>query len=672
MKNLFKRISAGLLALFMVLSLLVGIIPADTFAASYTYNTGTRHDYNTELSDQAEAYYTGEYTWEKLSVLQGSNGSCTDMSTPMFKALSKLMSSTMTNSVSYSSLPNYWKYTDASGGSNTYILFYKDVMGPDSSMNREHVWPNSHGTFDKTNGGCDLHHLRPTNGGYNSSRGNLIMGNVRGVYSSYSKYPTSGDPAFYKTSSIVEVNDNIKGDVARILLYVWCRWEEPNLFTNTGSTSGSDGGKVIESLDTLLQWCALDPVDTWEMSRNDQVQNIQGNRNVFIDYPEFAWLLFGRDVPEGITTPSDNDGVSANPGGSNSGNNGGSSSTPDTSYTQVSSLKDGDKVLIVNPASNMALSTTKVATYYNAGVDISGGFSSISNSEIFTAKKNSDGSWSFTSADGKKIALADSYNSLNDTGANDKWELSSAGTNQFYLKNIARDLYLEWYADKGNWSTHTTDPLNQDYVLAFYTKATTSSGGSSSGGSTGGSTGSSTGGSTTTTKPATQPTTTKPATQPTTTKPATQPTTTKPATQPTTTKPATQPTTTKPATQPATQATQPSTTPSTDASNPVIGTQPSSTGSTGPQPLATNSVPVPTLNKGNQNSNSNSWILIVILVAIALIGGGVAVYFFVIRPKFAAPVAESESEEVLSEETPDEPSEETPDEPSEEISDSNE
>ena len=164
MKNAFKRISAGLLALMLVLSLFVGALPAKVSAATgtLTYNTGTRHDYNSVLSDQAKAYYTGNNTWEKLSVLQGSNGSCTDMNTPMFKALHNLMSSTMTNSVSYSSMPDYWKYTDASGGSNTYILFYKDVMGPDSTMNREHVWPNSHGTFDKTQGGCDLHHLRPT------------------------------------------------------------------------------------------------------------------------------------------------------------------------------------------------------------------------------------------------------------------------------------------------------------------------------------------------------------------------------------------------------------------------------------------------------------------------------------------------------------------------------
>jgi hypothetical protein len=62
--------------------------------------------------------------------------------------------------------------------------------------------------------------------------------------------------------------------------------------------------KVFESVEVLLEWCALDPVDTWEMGRNEVVGAIQGNRNVFIDYPEYAWLVFGCEVPENMTTPS--------------------------------------------------------------------------------------------------------------------------------------------------------------------------------------------------------------------------------------------------------------------------------------------------------------------------------------------------------------------------------
>ncbi|MBQ5865088.1 MAG: endonuclease, partial [Oscillospiraceae bacterium] len=115
-----------------------------------------------------------------------------------------------------------------------------------------------------------------------------------------------------KSIGLVEVNDNIKGDVARILLYVYVRWGERNLFEqepNPVKPSGdekSDGKKVIKDLETLLEWCEMDPVDSWEMSRNDSVQGVQGNRNVFIDYPEFAWLLFHQEIPANMSTPSGN------------------------------------------------------------------------------------------------------------------------------------------------------------------------------------------------------------------------------------------------------------------------------------------------------------------------------------------------------------------------------
>ena len=91
------------------------------------------------------------------------------------------------------------------------------------------------------------------------------------------------------------------GDVARILLYVYCCWGQPNLYSDLSSDllpaqekdSTDNGKKAVESLDTLLSWCESDPVDTWEMRRNDLIESIQGNRNVFIDYPELAEYIWG-------------------------------------------------------------------------------------------------------------------------------------------------------------------------------------------------------------------------------------------------------------------------------------------------------------------------------------------------------------------------------------------
>ncbi|MDO4815756.1 MAG: endonuclease [Bacillota bacterium] len=308
------RFLSFLLILCIVLSLFAGI-GVSSFAAGGTKNSGTRHVLCTALSSQAEAYYKGEYSWDSMSELEGvdTDSSLAAMSGELYDELQELMSNTMTDSVSYKSLTSYWQDTDASGGSGDAILFYSDHIS--SSYNREHVWPKSRGSFYQKNAGSDLHHLRPTDNDINSTRGNHTMGDVVGVLSSYSTASNGGKTVLYYNAGLdlVEVNDDIKGDVARILLYVYVRWGQPNLCEDIASSklpafdsddSDNNGQAVIEDLDTLLEWCAEDPVDTWEMSRNDCVQNIQGNRNVFIDYPEYAWLIFGREVPVDMSTPS--------------------------------------------------------------------------------------------------------------------------------------------------------------------------------------------------------------------------------------------------------------------------------------------------------------------------------------------------------------------------------
>ena len=310
------RALALLLALCMIFSLFCGL-EVSAFAA--VSNTGTRHALCTELSAQAEAYYSGEYDWDTMSQLSGvdTDSSLEAMDGALYAELQELMSDTMTRSVSYKSLTTYWPDTDCSANGGQ-IFIYRDAAS-NSSVSREHVWPKSRASFYQKNGGSDLHHLRPEDTTINSTRSNYTMGDVIGVLGSYSSKAYNGNTVLWYSSSadLVEVADNVKGDVARILLYVYVRWGQPNLCENVAEAdlpamdsddSANDGLKVIEDLDTLLEWCAEDPVDTWEMSRNDCIENIQGNRNVFIDYPEYAWLIFGRETPEDMPTPSGNSG----------------------------------------------------------------------------------------------------------------------------------------------------------------------------------------------------------------------------------------------------------------------------------------------------------------------------------------------------------------------------
>ena len=140
-------------------------------------------------------------------------------------------------------------------------------------------------------------------------------------------------------------------------------------------------------------------------------------------------------------------------------------------WTLVTELKTGDQVLIGAPAYGKLLSMVKTG-YYNVGVDYSSdNFNNVTDSEIFVVTVNADGSYTFTSLSGKVLALADSYTSLNDTGANKSWTLETVSSGVFKVKNVARSLYLEWYSQYNNWSTHTSAGDAQ-FEISFYARAT--------------------------------------------------------------------------------------------------------------------------------------------------------------------------------------------------------
>ena len=306
MKNLLKR---GL-ALLIVLMILVSSIYISSAAVSRPQaNTGIRDQVCTTFNNTtAPSYYTGTYSYANLSTLSSSS---------LKSTLTTLMTSTHKNTSSYDNCRDYAPYTDCEGGdSSHFTMLYTSYSATYSQYNngqgwnREHVWPQSLGGGNTSGGGADLHHIRPDESKTNSTRGNRKYGNVNG--GSNATGNLSGEiGGQYGGNNLYEPLDNVKGDVARICLYVYVRW---------GSSWGADSiTEVFQSVDVLLEWCALDPVDTWEMERNDVVEGVQGNRNVFIDYPELAWELYDRTAPTTMKSPS---GKAAS-GNSGSGNVGG-------------------------------------------------------------------------------------------------------------------------------------------------------------------------------------------------------------------------------------------------------------------------------------------------------------------------------------------------------------
>ncbi|MBR4308467.1 MAG: endonuclease, partial [Oscillospiraceae bacterium] len=330
MKHPFSK---SLLPLLLILSLLLSCLsPILAATGPVTANTGHRHQLCTELSQQALDYYTGQYSYERLSVLPGK-ASPTDswaaaQSNQLYTALQSLMTDTHTVSLiyegyDYGSLGYFWPKTDAVAGSSTYCYFYSDLLRNEISatMNREHIWPKANASYSQLGGGADLHHLRPSISTVNKAKSDYTFGDIADSAYGRTTSLVEGDVVLeiLKSHELVEVRDNIKGDVARILLYVYCRWGQPNLYSDVSGSqlpppdsddNTNNGVRAIADLETLLRWCEEDPVDQWEMGRNDQAENVQGNRNVFIDYPEFAWLIFGQTPPDTMSTPS---GMAANP-----------------------------------------------------------------------------------------------------------------------------------------------------------------------------------------------------------------------------------------------------------------------------------------------------------------------------------------------------------------------
>ncbi|WP_236240783.1 endonuclease I family protein [Streptomyces sp. CC228A] len=198
--------------------------------------------------------------------------------------------------LSYSAVWNALKATDQDPANpNNVILLYsgksrsKTLNGGDlGDWNREHVWAKSHGDFGTSTGpGTDLHHLRPADVQVNSIRGNKDF--------DWGGSAVSGAPGNYTDADSFEPRDAVKGDVARMILYMAVRYEGddywPDLEPNNSVSNGS--APYHGRLSVLKQWNELDPPDAFEKRRNEVIyQSYQGNRNPFIDHPEWVEAIW--------------------------------------------------------------------------------------------------------------------------------------------------------------------------------------------------------------------------------------------------------------------------------------------------------------------------------------------------------------------------------------------
>ena len=130
----------------------------------------------------------------------------------------------------------------------------------------------------------------------------------------------------------------------------------------------------------------------------------------------------------------------------------------------VTSVSDGDQVVVFNPANGKALST-EYTGFYNKGTDVTltnGKLSGYTKADIWTVGVNADGSYTFSTADGKKLYMDEKYSSTPLDKAHTGWSILPAATeNCVYIQNVGRSSYLEWYAEKNNWSAFGTIGSNE-------------------------------------------------------------------------------------------------------------------------------------------------------------------------------------------------------------------
>jgi len=161
--------------------------------------------------------------------------------------------------------------------------------GSNGDWNREHTYARSLGDPDlgSTGPGADVHHLRASDVQRNNSRGNLKFATGTGNSGIVSGgwYP----------------GDQWKGDVARMMMYMYLRYGNQCLPTGVGT--GPTVTNDTNMLNLFLQWNADDPVTQYEDNRNTYLGNTantyaQGNRNPFIDNPYLASVIWGGPIAQ--------------------------------------------------------------------------------------------------------------------------------------------------------------------------------------------------------------------------------------------------------------------------------------------------------------------------------------------------------------------------------------
>lgn len=424
----------------------------------------------------------------------------------------------------------YTTYEEIKGGnaysdrdpnnSSNLIDFYTGWSIPNdwdggTTWNREHVWAQSlsNGLFGEDGAGADIHHIRPLISSINSGRNNGLFTDTEHCgsiplskyYYNGTKVPShTGDwtGCYSYNQDYWEPRDNEKGDIARILLYVYMHYSKEVSANSSHSKAGSlsitnivyTSSKTKDAaFDMLLEWNNLDPISSFEKNRNNYCASVTGVRNPFIDHPEYVNAIWGDGTLDGDSSNNPNTGGSDSNDGNNDSTTGGTTTETVTStyYRRLKAANGitvGSKIIIAAKDYSYAMSTEQKTN--NRGQTYVSSYSSGSdtyltpsyNTQILEVKSkdSSTGGYSLYTGSGYLAATSSDQNLLTTktsigSGKNAYWKINfsnesanivSAGS---YTRNTIR-----YNSTSSLFSCYDADNTQKDVVIyKQYTETTT-------------------------------------------------------------------------------------------------------------------------------------------------------------------------------------------------------
>ncbi len=219
----------------------------------------------------------------------------------------------------YSSKPNGTDPYQFTPGSSAVVTGGQQDVGSGGTTegqfyNREHSVPKSwfSGNTGTPGPATDYMIIYPTDKYVNGKRGDVPYGEVATATQTFlngTKYGSSAVAGI--TGSVFEPVDSFKGDVARSFLYFITRYEDniPTWSANTLAAQTFDNSTFpaakLAYLQLMLKWNSLDPVSAKEIARNEGAYTFQGNRNPYIDHPEYVAMVWNNTCAGLTSLPVD-------------------------------------------------------------------------------------------------------------------------------------------------------------------------------------------------------------------------------------------------------------------------------------------------------------------------------------------------------------------------------